>query len=62
MSLPKRVVLRPKAAFSAQRIQPTEMALPFGSAFNRETHDATPARIQLPAKRCLVNHLSSQSD
>jgi hypothetical protein len=26
------------------------------------TDDATAARIQLPAKRCLMNHLGSQSD
>ena len=31
-----------------------------GSAFNRVTDDATVARIQLPAKRCLMNHLDNQ--
>jgi hypothetical protein len=33
-----------------------------GSAFNSVTDDATVARIQLPAKRWLMNHLGSQSD
>jgi hypothetical protein len=43
-------------------MKPRFPAAGLGSAFNRVTDDATVARIQLPAKRCLMNHLGSQSD
>jgi hypothetical protein len=36
------------------RLQPPQMNSRFESAFNGVTDDATAARIQLPAKRCLA--------